>query len=82
MKSRRGTALQALPLVAVASRSIRGLVGCLQMLKSKPGSAVADYEKIPFEITPFVLFLTRQGDSTSTEVVGAASAKPDTNTRP
>jgi hypothetical protein len=54
----------------------------LQMLKSKPVSGVAEYEKIPFEITPFVLFLTRQGDSSSTEVVGAASTKPEANTRP
>ena len=56
--------------------------GRLQMLKSKPVSSVAEYEKIPFEITPFMLFLTRQGDSSSTEVVGAASAKPEASTRP
>ncbi len=54
----------------------------LQMLKSKPVSGVAEDEKMPFEITPFVLFLTRQGDSSSAEVVGTASAKPDVNTRP
>jgi hypothetical protein len=52
------------------------------MLKSKPVSGVAEYEKIPFEITPFVLFLTRQEDSSAAEVVGAASAKPEANTRP
>src|SRR6266436_5429587 len=56
--------------------------GRLQMLKSKPVGGVAAYEEIPFEITPFVLFLTRQGDSSSTEVVGTASAKPEANTRP
>jgi hypothetical protein len=56
--------------------------GRLQMLKSKPVSSVAEYEKIPFEITPFVLFLTRQGDSTSTEVVGTATVKPEASTRP
>jgi hypothetical protein len=56
--------------------------GRLQMLKSKPVSAVADYEKIPFEITPFVLFLTRQGDASSSEVVGTATVKPEANTRP
>jgi hypothetical protein len=56
--------------------------GRLQMLKSKPVSGVSEGEKMPFEITPFVLFLTRQGDSASTEVVGTASAKPDANTRP
>jgi hypothetical protein len=56
--------------------------GRLQMLKSKPVSGVAEYEKIPFEITPFVLFLTRQGETSSTEVVGAASVQPETNTKP
>ena len=56
--------------------------GRLQMLKSKPVSGVAEYEKIPFEITPFVLFLTRQGDSSSTEVVGAASTQPEASTKP
>lgn len=56
--------------------------GRLQMLKAKPVSGVTESEKIPFEITPFVLFLTRQGDSASTEVVGAASAQPEANTKP
>jgi len=54
----------------------------LQMLKSKPVSGVTPNEKMPFEITPFVLFLTRQGDSSTAEVVGTASAKPEPNTRP
>jgi hypothetical protein len=56
--------------------------GRLQMLKSKPVSAVAEDERMPFEITPFVLFLTRQGDSSSTELVGSASATPDASTKP
>jgi hypothetical protein len=56
--------------------------GRLQMLKSKPVSALAEYEKIPFEITPFVLFLTRHEDIPSTEAVGTASAKPEANTKP
>jgi hypothetical protein len=56
--------------------------GRLQMLKSKPVSGAAEYEKIPFEITPFVLFLTRQADSSSTDVAGAASAQPEANTKP
>ncbi len=56
--------------------------GRLQMLKSKPVSSMAEDERIPFEITPFVLFLTRQGDASSAEAIGIASAKPDTNTKP
>ncbi len=39
----------------------------LQMLKSKPVGMVAEREKMPFEVTPFVLYLTR------TEVTGAAT---------
>jgi len=45
-------------------------------------SGVAEYEKIPFEITPFVLFLTRQGDASSTEAVGAVSAQQEASTKP
>src|SRR6267154_2433466 len=52
----------------------------LQMLKSKPVSAVAEYEKIPFEVTPFLLYLTRQGDHSPTEAPGAVSAKSDSDT--
>jgi hypothetical protein len=54
----------------------------LQLLKSKPVGAVAEYENIPFEIAPFVLYLTRQGDSLSTEAPGAVSAKSDTDPKP
>src|SRR3981081_566638 len=32
----------------------------LRMLKSKPVGAVAEAEKVPFEVTPFVIYLTRQ----------------------
>src|SRR5712672_905410 len=31
----------------------------LEMLKSKPAGAVAEREKMPFEVTPFMLYLTR-----------------------
>jgi hypothetical protein len=49
----------------------------LQMLKSKPVGALAEDEKMPFEVTPFVLYLTRQGENASTEVRGAVSMKLD-----
>jgi hypothetical protein len=53
----------------------------LHMLKSKPVGTVTENEVTPFEITPFVLYLTRQGDSASAQVPGAASVKSaiDTN---
>jgi hypothetical protein len=52
------------------------------MLKSKPVGAVAEAEKMPFEVTPFVLYLTRQGDHSSTEAPAAVAAKSDSDTNP
>jgi hypothetical protein len=52
----------------------------LRLLKSKPIGTVAEAEHIPFEVTPFFLYLTRQGNSSSTEAPGAVSAKSDTDT--
>jgi Peptidase family M48 len=34
----------------------------LRLLKSRPAGTVAEYEKMPFEVTPFILYLTRQSD--------------------
>jgi hypothetical protein len=53
----------------------------LQMLKSKPVGAVAEYEKVPFEITPMLFYLTRQ-EASSTAGPEAISAKSDTETKP
>ena len=33
----------------------------LELLKSTPQANVADREKMPFEITPFMIYLTRVG---------------------
>jgi hypothetical protein len=54
----------------------------LQMLKSKPVVAMAESEKVPFEVTPFVFYLTRQGGHSSTGPPSAVSAKADSDTRP
>ena len=45
----------------------------LQMLKSKPGGIVAESEKMPFQITPFLFYLTR-GNS-EVEGKGALASK-------
>lgn len=37
----------------------------LEMLKSKPVGQVAEREKMPFEVTPFMLYLTRQVNSST-----------------
>jgi hypothetical protein len=46
------------------------------MLKSKPVGTVAEREKMPFEVTPFMLYLTREvnANSGSTLPSGAISA--------
>jgi hypothetical protein len=54
----------------------------LQMLKSKPVGTLAESEKMPFEVTPFVLYLTRQGEHSSAEVPSAIAAKSDSELKP
>jgi hypothetical protein len=48
------------------------------MLKSKPEVAMAEDEVTPFELTPFVLYLTRQGDNAAAEVPGTVAVKSTT----
>jgi hypothetical protein len=60
----------------------------LQLLKSKSTGTVSDYEKMPFAITPFFLFLSRQGDSavetSNANLISRAtvSANSESNTQP
>jgi hypothetical protein len=49
------------------------------MLKSKPAGGVAKDEKMAFEVTPFFLYLTRQGSNSAKEVPSAVSVKSDTD---
>ena len=51
----------------------------LTILKTDSVGPVADDEKKPFQITPFVIYLTRQR---SAETPGATAAKFDVDTRP
>jgi hypothetical protein len=46
----------------------------LEMLKAKPVGTVAEREKMPFEVTPFMLYLTREITTNSAVVPGAVSA--------
>jgi hypothetical protein len=50
----------------------------LMMLNAKPVGAVAEREKMPFEVTPFILYLTRD-DSASLQTPGAVSAQSQTD---
>jgi hypothetical protein len=54
----------------------------LRMLKSKPVGMVAETEKMPFQITPLVFYLTRQGENPTPEAAGAVAVKLDTETKP
>ncbi len=52
----------------------------LRMLKSKPVGFVAEGEKMPFQITPFIFYLTR--DNSPVEDKSAVTAKLPGDTRP
>jgi hypothetical protein len=54
----------------------------LRMLKSKPIGMVAQGENTPFQITPFMFYLTRQIDNSLTVPLGAEAAKLDTPAKP
>jgi hypothetical protein len=51
----------------------------LHMLKSKAVGRPGEDEVMPFELTPFVLYLTRQGENPSMEIPGTVSLKSDTD---
>jgi hypothetical protein len=52
----------------------------LRMLKSPPAGFVAENEKMPFQITPFILYLTR--DNSSIEGKGAVATKLPGDAKP
>src|SRR5216684_548725 len=54
----------------------------LRLLKSKTAGTMADTEKMPFQITPFVFYLTRQGDNPPAQAAGAVAVKLDGDAKP
>jgi len=46
----------------------------LEMLKSKPIGTVAEREMMPFEVTPFMLYLTRETNPRSSQTPGVSAA--------
>src|SRR5882762_3220398 len=48
----------------------------LEMIKSKPIGTVAEREKMPFEVTPFLPYLVRYGSDAS-KPIAASAAQPD-----
>jgi hypothetical protein len=49
----------------------------LEMIKSKPIGTVAEREKMPFEVTPFMPYLTRYGSDAAKPVAASATPVPD-----
>ncbi len=49
----------------------------LQLLKAQPEAAIAEYEKMPFEVAPFLVYLTRQGGNSPSNDSGAVSVKSE-----
>jgi hypothetical protein len=51
----------------------------LEMLKSKPVGTVAEREKMPFEVTPFMLYLTRTVNTNSSMATPGSAISADSN---
>jgi len=50
----------------------------LDMIKSKPIGTVAEREKMPFEVTPFMPYLTRFGTDATKPIAASTTAQTDT----
>ena len=48
----------------------------LQMIRTEPVGPVAEHEKMPFEVTPFLPYLTRQGENRSIRSQSAGAISP------
>jgi len=49
----------------------------LLLLKAQPEAAIAEYEKMPFEVAPFLVYLTRQGGNSPSNESGAGAVKSE-----
>src|SRR5580700_3080927 len=49
----------------------------LELIKSKPIGTVAEREKMPFEVTPFMPYLTRFGSDTAKPIAASATTQAD-----
>ena len=54
----------------------------LDLIKSKPVGTVAEREKMPFEVTPFMPYLTRYGSDTAKPVAASTTSPADNNAAP
>ena len=74
------SAIEALPLGGRIK--VNPWNGQLTIFKAERASSVAEDEKKPFQITPFVIYLTRQRENEPTDTPGATAAKLDLDTTP
>jgi len=49
----------------------------LLLLKAQPEAAIAEYERMPFEVAPFLAYLTRQGGNSPSNDSGAVAVKSE-----
>ncbi|PYU17418.1 MAG: hypothetical protein DMG29_01460 [Acidobacteria bacterium] len=54
----------------------------IEMIKTKPLGSVSEREKMPFEVTPFMPYLTRQSSSNQQPGAVTAESKADQNKKP
>jgi Peptidase family M48 len=54
----------------------------LHMIKSRPDDAISEAERMSFQITPFVFYLTRQNENAMTQGTRGVVANVDTNAAP
>ncbi len=72
--TKRAVLIAALPL---GSRvKVDPWNGATEMIKAKPAGAISEREKMPFEVTPFMPYLTREATAKPQADV-AAESKPD-----
>ena len=68
------TKIAALPIGGRVKLDVWG--DRLELIKSKPIGTVAEREKMPFEVTPFMPYLTRYSSEASKPAANASSADP------
>jgi hypothetical protein len=54
----------------------------LVMLKAQPEEAIAEYEKMPFEVAPFLVYLSRQNGHAIQNDSGAVAIKTENSSGP
>src|SRR5271170_5137309 len=54
----------------------------LELIKSKPVGTVAEREKMPFEVTPFMPYLTRYGTDSTKPIAASAASPADATGKP